>query len=1241
MHARHLAFWKRQTLLILTLSTGIGSIGTSNAVWAFNPPVDKAGPLTVRIEGPQTVTEIETPQAVKVMLENGGSASVEGEVRLQLIDRWRCEPAGTVPFAVAAGESVTVDFTLTAGNGTYAAHYPIHALARFSSGGQEWTAHPILVFETSWPTAAPTAPQVAWQAWNVRAPRTLALWRLPVHRSVFRVFDQQPQVMPASWSGSEPESRGSVRVQAGQRLGASARDAVGIHPPWFEGRAGTAWIEYPLALPAAEPIRLTFASAVTPGGTGDGVTFRVRVAPLDAADGQAGEVVFERHSAATTWEEAEVDLSRYAGRRIRLQLESHPGEKKNTAFDQSYWAEPTLATGKREPAPPFPPRDDQDAQLLGTLRVEQQDYEVRVWPGSKGLLDATVGFRSGSRQLFFRGFRVRLLGQRLDDAASAVELTDLIREQVPGGVQVRHQFATADGDVMLTVRLFLENDTLKARFELSAAPAARAWFAPHIEQLAVDRFSHTAQRVYAGHGNVLQRPESFRLAFDGHRLATSHVGFDFADSLSLVQAVDLPPEALEVDPASQHYSLHTAHNATLSFIPANDVWQASRHYRQTNGLKASAGVGQLAGRFVFDLWGGRYGQSGEQLQRAFRYGLTDAAVVWHNWQRWGYDYRLPEIYPPNPQLGTQAELLEMIEACRQAGVLFALHDNYIDLYPDAEGFSYDKNIAFSRGGTPVRAWLNEGRDAQSYRYRADQVEPFLQANLKTIAAELAPSAYFIDVWSSINPYDYWDADGRFVDRVFTRDSWARHFAWIRDLLGGAPQISESGHDQLIGWLDGAQTNHLRVGQPREGRYSWSVWDIRCEDAERTCWFDAAHHDRFILHGAGYSSRYQAGLDANLHGIYSDDYIATEFLTGHPAMVSGPFSRDVVRKYWLTQDVMRALALQTIEKVEFFGDDLHRQHIRWSGGGEVWVNRGQTDWTVEGLVLPPYGLLANVPTEGGHARASISRRDGLIVETSAGTEHLYVNGRQPAGGPLRIQPRVESFRSAGPRRIELVVQWQVDDAIPAGYRPFLHFVDASGEIVFQADYDAAALAAAQPGSTIEMPATAYMPEEAQAGQQWELRVGMYHPGDGGSRLRLSGPDDGTQRIRLGSVGTGGDDPAAALRWTPLEPAADPFLERQNPQAKPIDFGPVVTAGGCRLSVQDQALLLVPLPYSDQVGTEFTVRWDRLPWQLPRPTLIETIAEDGQVLRSEPAGSELTLRAAEGVFAFRLVARPERP
>ncbi len=361
---------------------------------------------------------------------------------------------------------------------------------------------------------------------------------------------------------------------------------------------------------------------------------------------------------------------------------------------------------------------------------------------------------------------------------------------------------------------------------------------------------------------MICKPEAFRLGFGGHRLATSFVGFDFAGGLSLVQAVDVPPTRLEVRPADRHYSLHVAHDSTTSaitFIPDENVWSAAKVWRDTNGLVAAGGVRKASGRFVFDLWGGHYGSSTESLRTAFRYGLTDAMVIWHNWQRWGYDYRLPDIYPPNSKYGTLEEMRQLIRLCKDSGVPFGLHDNYIDFYPDADDFSYEKNIAFNQSGSPVKAWLNEGRDARSYRYRSDRVAPPLKRNLKLIREHLAPTAYFIDVWTSVRPYEYWTSDGQFFTSVSSRDTWGELFAWIRDLLGDdAPQTSEAGHDQLIGWLDGADTQHLRVGTPPGGRMGWMVWPIRCADAERIPWFDMAHHDRFILHGAGYSDDTRPG-----------------------------------------------------------------------------------------------------------------------------------------------------------------------------------------------------------------------------------------------------------------------------------------------------------------------------------------------------------------------------------------------
>jgi len=1206
---------------------------------AYNPPVDAAGPLTVRIEGPEEVTEADVPLAVRVVLENRGDEPIEGTLELRVIDRWRIRPAEAVGFSVDSRGTASREFEVIAGEGTYSAHYPIHAYARFESGGEKLTAHPILILQAKLPQPARAPVAIDWKPLEMPEVGELALLRVPVHRSVVAIFGEAAKTLPVGWQGSESRSRGSVGVRS-ETLAGQSRSVLAIHPPWYDGLVGTLLVEFPLRLPESVPLRLTFANAVTPTGEGDGVTFRVRVLPLDAPEGEFGQIVFERHTDAKTFHqnEAEADLSEFAGRSVRLQFESHPGPQNNTGWDQSYWAEPVLVAGNPPKPSPFPPEDEAGSRLLGSASCGSQECEFRIWPGRRGLLDTAVGFLSAGRRLWFRGFEVRVLGGRIDDACSPILLQKASEEPCDDGYQVRHHFQSLHGAFDLVGRLFVDRGALRAEFRLENVPAPQPWLAVYLEDLAAGPWSEAARQVYAGHGNVVREPEAFRLAFEGHRLATSFVGFDFPVGLSVVQAVDVPPDRLEVEPSERHYSLHVPHASTLTFIPAENVWDAVKVWRQASGLKPAGGVERAAGRFVFDLWGGRYGESAQALQRAFRYGLTDSMVIWHNWQRWGYDYRLPNIYPSNPDLGTFEDMRGLIATCKQAGVPFALHDNYIDFYPDADGFSYEENIAFHRDGTPVKAWLNEGRKARSYRYRADRVEPFLRRNLRLIHEGLAPTAYFIDVWSSIGPYDYWTADGEFFDRVSTRTSWGEHFAWIRDLLGDdAPQISESGHDQLIGWLDGAQTNHLRVGDPMPGRLGWCVWNWKCADAERTPWFDAAHHDRFILHGAGYSSRYEGGLDARLHGIYSDDYIATEVLTGHPAMVPSPFGRDVVRKYWLLGELMRALALRQIEGVEFVGGDLGRQHVRWSGGGDVWVNRGQGDWNVDAAALPQYGFLARVPTDRGPVEASISRRDGVIVEMARSPEQLYVNGRQIVDPALPIRLAVRDVKYLGERRFEMSLQWQAKVPIPDGYVPFFHFCDAQGQIVFQAGQDPPF--GDNREGTITARGLAGIPENVSSGETFQLRVGLYDPSTG-PRLPLAGPDDGTRRIRIGTIrleGAGGR--LTGITWTPHEAKPDPLLARQNAEGRPIDFGPVVTVGACRLTPDGDALVVTPLPGERVPEFAVQLRWESLPWpSLPEPTHVERIAEDGRVLRRDPVRPEdgvVAIECEPGVFAYRLL------
>jgi hypothetical protein len=110
------------------------------------------------------------------------------------------------------------------------------------------------------------------------------------------------------------------------------------------------------------------------------------------------------------------------------------------------------------------------------------------------------------------------------------------------------------------------------------------------------------------------------------------------------------------------------------------------------------------------------------------------------------------------------------------------------------------------------------------------------------------------------------------------------------------------------------------------------------------------------------------------------------------MVSMPFSRDVVRKYWLLHDPMRALALRRIQAVEFAGGDLHRQRIGWDNGAEVWVNRGPGEWNAGGRLLPQYGFYARVPSQEGLVETTVESLGGRRAEWTRSPALYYVNGR---------------------------------------------------------------------------------------------------------------------------------------------------------------------------------------------------------------------------------------------------------
>ncbi len=713
------------------------------------------------------------------------------------------------------------------------------------------------------------------------------------------------------------------------------------------------------------------------------------------------------------------------------------------------------------------------------------------------------------------------------------------------------------------------------------------------------------------------------------------MGFDFDNGISLLTACDNPPDYLEVNPDQKIYALHTHLDAMMTFVPSTKgAFDCAGKYRPLFDKKPAAGLKNKAGRFVFDIWGGRYTEIAETMKQMIAYGLTDSLLTVHVWQRWGYDYRLPDIYPPMPSLGTIEDMQQIANVCAEAGIPWGLHDNYIDIYPDATDYSYN-HICFTEHGEPIKAWLNEGRNAQSYRWRPDHIMPFIKRNLKLIKPNLKPTHYFIDVFTSLPCFDFYDRDGNFHSMLETRKCWGEAFAWIRDYLGdNAPTTSEAGHDQLIGYLDGSDCQHLQLS-PVGKRFCIR---LDCRDWERVPWFDAVLHDKFNLHGVGYSGRYQGGRERRNHGIESDDYISAEILEGHALMIDRPaFGRGAIRKYWLAQDFIRSIDLDNIENVEFADGDIHRQLITWKSGAEVYVNRGDKDWNVAGKVLPQYGYFA----KNDQIESSTERINGIITEQSRGPSRFYFNARgYSQDAALAIRPTADRLEYLGNRKFRLIVNWDVKQAVPKDLQIFIHFNNPKSErpdkIAFQSGGNPAIGTSKWSGRvTTGENWTAQIPKTYGAGE-YEITIGLWDPSTG-RRYELLGDDDGSRCYHLGKlIAEGMDEKITNIRLIKHKPKKQ-LPPRWNVGRIPVDFGPVVTTGAFRCQLNKNAIVVTPL--SGLEPFTITLRTDKLTGTKDKSaTSVTAIDADDKNIRNvkfDAQNSQVRFQTRKNEFAYKIL------
>ncbi|MBI5830784.1 MAG: hypothetical protein HZB16_00550 [Armatimonadetes bacterium] len=1213
------------------VATALSLMLLASAARAFSPAVTTGAGLRLEIPELPLWTALGEPRDVVVRLTSLVDEPTAGQVRLSLTDTFRVVGDAAKPFALAAKESSSLTFQVTAGEGTYRAHYPVHATATFQRGGQPESLHAVLVVVAE-PPAKPVAAPAASVIKADLGPLALA-GLTPTRLWVTR--DGQPGAREVAGSPSgDAETKAEFAVRRSVDRGGS-RAAIAVHPPWSGGKIGTVAGEWSIALPTVRPITFTAGVAIRDTAptepASDGITVRVKVA--DAT-------LFERHVASKTWTDISVDLSAFASKTIPLRLEVDPGPKRDTTCDGGYLGAPTVFCGPLPPTESAAAKAARAGKALDAARVarigrrqagawqlksEAGTTGVAIVWGPVGLPDAQIALATARGELVIDGLEIEISGaplaQRLVGGGSGIAPAG------DGFTWTRTiRYAGRDAVVVATIRP-RGGVALDLGLTLNGGRDERGH--PGFTRIALGPGSEAARRVLFGHGNVVQDSPGFRQGYGGFGLSTRYVGTEYPSGLSLVQAVDVIPDALEHSAARRQTTLVSRHDTVFTLIPSErGAFAGARVWRGINGLKAAAGVAQIAGRMCLDQWGGDYAKTAADLELATRYGLDDAVFVKHVWQRWGYDYRLPDIYPP---AGNRDDFDKMVTAAKANGRLLCLHDNYIDFYPDADGFTYD-HVAFGEDGQPHRAWLNEGREAQSYRWLPTAYQPFLERNLALVAKENGPTSYFIDVFSAIAPYDGYDRSGRYFTRQTTARAWGETFDRVRQVLGG-PTISEAGTDALIGHLDAAQADHIGI---RTARADFSM-SLPCADAERVPWFDMAHHRRFVQLAGGLGPRYAGGQPDKLHGYGSDDYLTLTALCGRTPMSDGPFGRRAVMTYYLLSDLCRALEHQEMLTHEFVDDRVDRQRVTFDEG-TVTVNRGDADWTVDGKVLPNYGMVAKV----GQQQVDISRRGGVITAMASSLGRLFVDARPPDSNRHAVAPSVTRVEDLGGRRYRLTMIWDVQEPQLASVRPFIHMcgelaqlpgATKNGDILWQTGAGQVTPQMLGAKGRYEVKLEGELPAALRPGPV-AIRYGLYDPTDGG-RLELDAPSSGDGRFDGGTLNITGEGPVAKVGWT--APAArEP--ERANTARRIIDFGPVATNLAFRLTKATDQMELTLLPYT-QAGT-VVLHLDKL-GAVGKVVSVEQLDLDGQPVTTvapRTAGRDVTFETAARAFRYRVKLAP---
>jgi hypothetical protein len=1027
-------------------------------------------------------------------------------------------------------------------------------------------------------------------------------------RVAWQSTGRDPVWMPPGWQGHFDDATGISCQAVGKLLG---REALLLHSPW-RVPPGRTWVEYPLALPNTTPIRLAFGIAMGPGQVGpdrsDGVTFScaIRLAGVETE-------LMRDHYTAAEWRDHTFDLSAHAGQVVTLRLQVEPGPENHSSFDFSYFGDARITVGDavRDPAEIVRrlTREPAYQATAGANRVALSNsprhgiVPSNLLPFTNAIEPHGAGWR-----FIYQGAEARVEYRyeprtgTLDDFTVQIDDRPPFQPAAGGGASVavlrdgKSAPALLRGGRLLTATRADGRLNVAWEYQMDDTPRRLDWTFRMLGKALVIAVTAAAPDI-CGFSLGTVGPVGLRTNltvpyFDGEVCYLPEQNGFVCRMLdwTVSNASQCPRGVATYAPRTDGTRNPLAETGFIAVSP--DLGEVLPNIP----FAPSPFLATLAPRVVLDVWGhhqGGFAGDAAKLRELKDHGVDHLAIIQHDWQRYGYDVKLPDHVPANPRYGGDDGMRLYGKAANDCGYLWSLHENYIDLYPDAP--SYDPAARVLRAdGSPSPAWFNEGTRVQSFGLKCDRALGFARLNSPIAHRSYGTTAAYLDVHTCVPPWHQLDHDAAaplaaMARAKVTRDSGL--FQFERDTHGGPLFGEGANHYYWAGRCDGVEAQ-VQGGEDHAALLDFDLLKI---------------HPQMVNHGMGYLERwfrrgYQARYGHDAGSIEQlDKYRAMEVAYGHAGFLGNRLVHTVqavAREHHLLHPVQRLYGTAKPVAIEYeiagefvtasvavVAGDTSRQRIRYDSGLTLWVNWRAAPWAIEGRVLPQWGFLARGPD----TEVATFTRDGLIGDFAVCPEYVFADARTwfdlpYRQTPVQIEPRLRESRHLGGNRLQVTYEWRVNSRLDADFHCFVHGVNAAAtgadHIVFQGDHPLPKPTSQwQPGEVI-----VDGPHELRVSDRfdtYDLTIGLHRDG----RIALQGRDDGANRIvvaRLqvtrqhgGITGITTAMPAPA-EVPPGDPDAADFKAHTNPPGTWLDFGPVATDGAFKLNRGERSLVLFPYP-----------------------------------------------------------------